>query len=62
MERVITAKKEIRFTFKSFHGKYLRCKGEGAIRADWHGEPNLWEFFIVYQTETNKIKLYNPAH
>jgi len=50
------------FAIKSFHGKYLSCKSSGAIRADYVGKPNLWELFIIYETSTNNIKLYNPHH
>jgi hypothetical protein len=37
----------------------MSCKPDGRIAADYEGKPNLWEFFIIYQTSTNNIKFYN---
>jgi hypothetical protein len=47
------------FAFKSFHGKYLRCKSDGSIVNDTT-EVHRSEKFILYQVKTNKIKIFHP--
>ena len=50
------------FSIRSFHGTYITCLPEGKLVANHRGPPNLWEQFIIYETKTNNIKLYSPAH
>lgn len=49
---------DVTFSFKSFHGKYLRCLDNGSIRADTN-EVHGSEKFIIYALSANKIALFN---
>jgi hypothetical protein len=40
----------------------LHCFPDGSIKADYEGTPAAMEYFHVYQTMTNNIKLYSPMH
>ena len=48
------------FSFKSFFGKYLRCRADFGVQAD-AGHPHAGAQFIIYETNVNEIKLFNPV-